>query len=325
MANLEVNLGRLRLKNPVMAASGTFACGEEASAFFDINKLGAIVTKTITLKPREGNPPPRIVETPSGMLNSIGLENKGLKGFLMDKIPYLEKLKAPVIASIAGETKSEFRRLAEGLSPLACVKALEINLSCPNIVHKGTRFKLIGQDEKAVFGIISEIRRVTKKTLIAKLSPNVTDIAVIARAAEEAGADSISLVNTFFGMAVEVDSKTPKLGNVFGGLSGPGIKPMAIKCVWDVYNAVKVPIIGIGGIMNSNDAVEFIICGASAIQIGTANFVDPEAPLGIIKGIKAYLKKRKIKSLKNLVGSLDINHAGNRVGNRVGNRRGWRG
>ena len=304
MANLKVKIRKLELKNPVILASGTAGFGKEIKDLVDINKLGAIITKTITLNKKEGNPPPRVVETPGGLLNSIGLDNDGLKDFIFEKISFLEKLKIPTVVSIAGDSLDEFIKLAEEVSKIPCVKAIEVNLSCPNVVHKGTRFSLLAQDKKAVEKIISQLRKVTEHTLIAKLSPNVTSIKEIAKAAEDAGSDAISLINTYPGMLVDISTGKPKLGGVTGGLSGPCIKPLALKCVWDAYNIVKVPIIGMGGIMDGKDAIEFMLCGASAVQVGTANFVNPRAPLEILDGIKKYMKEKKINSVKGLTGKL---------------------
>ena len=301
---LNVNIGKLRLKNPVILASGTAGFAKELNELIDVNKLGALVTKTITLKKREGNPPPRVCETPSGLLNSIGLDNDGLKNFLFEKVPYLEKPGIPIIVSISGDDISEFEKITEELSKVPCVSGIEVNLSCPNVVHQGTKFSLLAQDEKAVGKIMSRLRKSTKLTLIAKLSPNVTDIKTIAKSAEKAGSDAISLINTYPGMLVDIGTMKPKLGNVTGGLSGPAIKPLALKCVHDVYNSVSIPVIGGGGIMRAEDAVEFILCGASAVQVGTANFINPKAPIEIIKGIKKYLEEKKIKSVKSLVGKL---------------------
>ena len=306
---MEIKIGKLKLKNPVILASGTCGFGKEIEELIDVNKLGAIVTKTITPNRREGNPPPRVVETTSGMLNSIGLDNDGFKDFAFHKVPYLESLKIPVIASISANTEEAFINLTEELSRIPCVGAIEINLSCPNVIHKDTPFPLLAQDRHAVKTIVSKLRRITKTTLIPKLSPNVTDIKKIARAAEDAGADAISLVNTYPGMAVDVNTMKPFLGGITGGLSGPCIKPLALKCVWDVYNEVDIPLIGMGGIMDANDAVEFILCGASAVQVGTANFVNPKAPLEIIEGMKVYLRKKKVKNIKSLVGKLVIARA----------------
>jgi len=302
--DLAVNIGRLRLKNPVMVASGTFGCGEEYSDFFDIDELGAIVTKTITLMPRVGNSPPRTFETSSGMLNSIGLENPGLGDFLKNKAPFLKKAGTAVIASIAGNDGHEFARLAEKLDDAGCVDALELNLSCPNIKYEKARQMMIAQDAGAVEKIVKAARRSTKLTVIAKLSPNVTDIREIARTCEGSGADAVSLINTFPSMGVDIRARTPSLGNITGGLSGPAIKPIALKMVWDVYRAVDIPVIGIGGIMTSDDAIEFILCGATAIQVGTANFVNPRSSADIVKGIKRYLAATKLKGVKELVGAL---------------------
>lgn len=301
--NLNVRIGALKLKNPVMVASGTF--GESFEDFFDLDRLGAIVMKTITLKARIGNPPPRVVETASGMLNSIGLENKGLEDFIENKVPLLNRLRIPVIASIAGDDKTEFSCLAKGLDSIKRVDGLELNLSCPNIRHGNYR-GLIAQDEKAVYEVVKAVRKTTTKTLIVKLAPNVTDITSIARSAESAGADALLLINTIQAMAVDIKTRKPRLGNMTGGLSGPAIKPIALKMVWDTYNKVKIPIIGVGGIMDYKDALEFILSGASAIQVGTANFVNPAAPAEIIGGLKKYLAKNKISDITKLVGDLWI-------------------
>jgi len=301
-SNTATKIGKLELKNPVILASGTCGFGKEIEGLVDLNALGAIVTKTITLKKREGNPPPRIVETPSGMINAIGLDNDGLKDFMFEKIPYLRTLKIPVIASIAGDTLEEFMTLAREIQKSPCVKAIEVNLSCPNVIHKGTKHAILAQDGPAVEKIMSQLRKATKRTLIAKLSPNVTDIGEIARSAEKGGSDAVSLINTYPAMAVDISTMKPKLGNIIGGLSGPAIKPLALKCVRDAYRAVKIPVIGSGGIMNAEDAVEFILCGAAAVQVGTANFVDPGAPVKIADGIRKYLKEKRIDSIRELVG-----------------------
>ena len=303
MVNLSVKIGKLKLKNPVIAASGTI--GVEYKDLVDINSLGAVVMKTITLNPRTGNRPPRVAETPSGMLNSIGLENKGLVDFLENKLPVMSAAKVPIIASIAGDDGKEFAHLVRVLSKVEKIGAIELNLSCPNVRH-GTRDCLIAQDDKSTFEIVRAARKSTRATLIAKLSPNVTDIVKIAKAAEDAGADALSLVNTFFGMAVDIDTKRPLLGNVTGGLSGPAIRPIAICMVWEAYNKVKIPIIGGGGIMNYRDALEFILSGALAVQVGTVNFVDPKAPADIVAGIRRYLSKNKIKDVRRLTGALKI-------------------
>lgn len=314
MVTLEVRIGKLRLKNPVMAASGTF--GPEYGELVDINKLGAYIAKTITLNERVGNPPPRVVDTPSGMLNAIGLENKGLDDFVKNKLPKLKNIKIPIIASIAGVNAAEFGKLAKVLSRTERIAAIEINLSCPNApysprgrracpnVQHGKRDFLIAQNESATRQIVEAARKAASLTIIAKLSPNVTDITRIAKAAEEAGADAVSLINTFIGMAVDIETKRPVLGNVTGGLSGPAIKPIALRMVRETYEKVKIPIIGIGGIMDYKDAVEFILCGASAIQVGTANFVNPRASIEIIEGVKKYMAKHKISGIKELTGAL---------------------
>lgn len=301
MVNLSVRIGKLKLKNPVMVASGTF--GPEYGKIININSLGAYVAKTITLKSRTGNPPPRVAETASGMLNSIGLENKGLEDFIKNKIPLLDKIKIPLIASIAGDSDYEFKEIIKGLNRTRRVNAIELNLSCPNIKH-GSREGLTAQDESAVFEVVKTARRATNLTLIAKLSPCVTDITGIALSAEKAGADAVSLINTFPAMAVDSKTKAPLLGNITGGLSGPAIKPIALKMVWDTYKKVKIPIIGIGGIMCCEDVIEFILCGATAIQVGTATFVDPKAPIDSATGIKNYLAENKISDINKLIGRL---------------------
>jgi dihydroorotate dehydrogenase (NAD+) catalytic subunit len=299
--NLGVNIGKLKLKNPVMVASGTF--GAAYGDFIDINSLGAYVAKTVTLKARTGNKPPRITETLSGMLNSIGLENKGVDDFIANKIPELKKIKIPIIASIAGDSAEDYAELTGRLDKCGRVNAIELNLSCPNVKH-GERDGLIAQDGEAVRDAVKRSRLKTKKTLIAKLSPNVTDISKIALAAEAAGCDAISLINTFPAMAVNIETLRPALGNVTGGLSGPAIKPIALKMVRDVYKKVKIPVVGIGGIMDHKDAVEFMLCGATAIQVGTANFIDPDAPLKILDGIKGYMRTKRIAEIKNIIGGL---------------------
>jgi len=301
MPDLSVSLGRLKLANPVVVASGTFGYGEDYKDLAPLKKLGAIVTKTITLKARSGNPPPRIAETYQGMLNAIGLENPGLEVFICEKLPYLEKVGIPIVVSIAGDTPAKFAELAGALSKLKGIAALELNASCPNLGKKG----LIAQDARAIYQVVKAVKRATKLTVITKLSPNVTDITRIAKAAEAAGSDALSLVNTFFGMAVDVKTRRPKLGNITGGLSGPAIKPQALWMVRQVFQAVKIPLIGMGGIMDTQDALEFIICGASAVACGTANFVNPRATADIIEGIKKYLKETRIKSIKKLIGSLN--------------------
>lgn len=300
--NLLVKIGKLVLKNPVLVASGTFGYAEEYKDLIDINKLGAIVTKTITLKPKVGNPPPRIAETQQGILNSIGLENCGLETFIKEKLPVLKTLKTAFIVSIAGYTKEEFSKLAKRLEDEG-VRAVELNISCPNIEYRKGKLNF-SQDAKSTYAVVKEVKKSTRLTVITKLSPNVTDITEIAKATEDAGSDAISLINTLLGMAVDIDTKKPLLGNITGGLSGPAIKPVALRMVWEVYNSVRIPIIGMGGIMNTQDALEFIISGASAVSVGTANFINPKAELEILEGIKKYMKENKITDIKKLTGSL---------------------
>jgi len=303
---LEVEVGGIRMKNPVMTASGTFGYGEEFSPFIDLDKLGAMVLKGITLKPKMGNPPPRIIETPSGMLNAIGLQNVGVEMLIKEKLPHLQKFNTPVIINISGDTIEEYIELARRLGEVSKemgVAGLEVNISCPNVKKGGMVW---GTDAKATYKIINSIRKATTLPLIAKLTPNVTDIKTIAQAAEEAGADALSLINTLVGTAIDIDSRKPKLANVSGGLSGPAVKPVALWMVWQVFQTVNIPIIGMGGIMKAQDALEFIIAGARAVSIGTANLVNPKAAIEIIKGIEEYLVENKIKDINELVGSLKI-------------------
>lgn len=270
---LNIKIGRLHLKNPVMAASGTFGYAEEFRDFIDLKKLGAVVTKTITLAPRRGNPAPRTCETPAGMLNSIGLDNPGLKNFIAEKLPALKQIGAPIIVSIASEGGvEEFVRLAKRLNDIKEISAIELNISCPNI--KSTR--LISQDAQATYETVRAVRKATRKTLITKLSPNVTDITEIALAAQRGGSDAISLINTLLGMSIDIEERKPKIAAVTGGLSGPAVRPVAVRMVWEVWRKVKIPVIGMGGIMNASDALEFFIAGASAVSVGTANFVNPK-------------------------------------------------
>ncbi len=298
---LSVNIGKLKLKNPVMVSSGTFGYAEEFKDFIDLKELGAIVTKTITLNPRLGNPPPRTCETPAGMLNSIGLENPGVEGFIHEKWPLLKKIGIPVIISIASEgNPEEFIKLVSRLDKINEVAAFELNLSCPNIKVP----RLISQDHKATYEVVKSVRRATETTLIVKLSPNVTDITEIAAACEKAGADAVSLINTITGMSIDVRTKKPKIAAITGGLSGPAIRPVAVRMVWEAYQKIKIPIIGTGGIMDTLSALEFIIAGATAISVGTANFINPKAGIEIIKGLKDYLIKNKIKDTNSLIGSL---------------------
>jgi dihydroorotate dehydrogenase (NAD+) catalytic subunit len=289
MPKLETEIAGIKMKNPVMVASGTFGFGKEYAEYIDLNKLGAIVTKSITLKPREGNPPPRLVETPAGMLNSIGLENPGIEGFLAEELPFLAKFDTPIIVNIAGESIEEYAELAKILSRESTVKGLEINISCPNVKKGGMSF---GVDPKLTAEVIAQVRKsALSLPIIAKLTPNVTDITVIAKAAVEAGADALSAINTILGMAIDIETGKSRLGTLTGGLSGPAIKPIALRMVYEISHTVNVPVIGIGGIVSGQDAYEFILAGAKAVQVGTANFIDVEAPLKIIKELEAYLNK----------------------------------
>lgn len=281
---LKVEIGKMRLRNPVMAASGTFGYGEEFKDLIDLKVLGAIVTKTITLMPRPGNPMPRVCETSSGMLNAIGLQNEGVGNFIDEKLPYLSRIGTCIIVSISGDSIQEFCKLARRLDKEKAVNGIELNISCPNVKAQG----LIAQDANATHEVVKEVREVTDKTLITKLSPNVTDIVDIAQAACKGGADAVSLVNTFFGMAIDIETGRPRLGNIKGGLSGPCIKPIALRMVWDVARNISKPVIGMGGIMCAEDAIEFLLAGAKAIGIGTANLVEPGVSGEIIKGIKEY-------------------------------------
>ena len=303
---MEVEIAGIKLKNPVMTASGTFGYGQEYAPFVDLNRLGAMVLKGITLKPKMGNPPPRVIETPSGMLNAIGLQNVGVEVLIKEKLPYLKKFNTPVVINISGDTIEEYMELARRLGVVSeevGVAGLEVNISCPNVKKRGMAW---GTDAQSTYKIISSVRKATSLPLIVKLTPNVTDIKIIAQIAEEAGADAISLINTLVGMAVDIDSRKPKLANVSGGLSGPALKPVALWLVWQVFQTVNIPVIGIGGIIKVEDALEFIIAGARAIEIGTANFVNPRVTIEIIEGIEKYLIENNIKNINELVGSMKI-------------------
>ncbi|RKL63781.1 dihydroorotate dehydrogenase [Thermoanaerobacteraceae bacterium SP2] len=295
-----IDICGIPMKNPIMVASGTFSFGEEYAKFYDINKLGAIVTKGLTLEPKTGNPPPRIYETPAGILNSIGLENPGVEAFITEEWPHLSKLSIPVIANIDGDTVEDYHKIAWRLSSLEGLAALEVNISCPNVEKGGMAF---GQDPESAREVIKAVREATHLPVIAKLSPNVTSVQKIAEAAVSAGADAISLINTLLGMAIDINKKKPVFHRTFAGLSGPAVKPIALRMVWEVYKAVKVPIIGMGGITSWQDAVEFILAGASAVAVGTASFVDPLTPLHIIAGFKQYLADQGIKSIGELIGA----------------------
>ncbi|MBM4128827.1 MAG: dihydroorotate dehydrogenase [Nitrospira sp.] len=299
--DLTVTIGHLSLRNPVMTASGTFGYGEEYSEYVDLNKLGAIVVKGISLKPREGNPPPRICETPCGMLNAIGLQNVGLRKFLKEKLPYLRKFDTKVIVNVLGDTVREYVKLSEALDN-AGVDGIELNVSCPNVKRAGLLF---GTDKKTLARLVSKVRQSVKQAvLITKLSPTVSNIQEFAKIAEGSGSDAISLINTIPGMAVDIETGKPKLANITGGLSGPAIRPIAVRMVWEAYHAVKIPIIGMGGIINYGDAVEFMLAGATAVAVGTANFVNPTATISIIHGLEQYLEKKGIKSIKEIIGGM---------------------
>lgn len=302
MVNLKVKIGSIELKNPVMVASGTFGYGEEYGSYIDLNLLGAIVTKGISLKPIHGNLPPRIWETPSGLLNSIGLQNVGVNIFIKEKLPYLMGFDTKIIVNIFGTTIEGYKEVAKRLSDAKGVSAIELNISCPNVKKGGMIF---GVDPKSTKCVVSAVRKACRLPLIVKLSPNVTDIAEFARIAEGEGADAISLINTILGMAIDIETRRPRLSTVTGGLSGPAIKPIALRMVWQVANAVKLPVIGMGGISSAEDALEFILAGATAIAIGTANFFNPNVTIEIISGIGKYLTEKGIDDIKGLIGGMD--------------------
>ncbi len=299
--DLRVNIGRLKLQNPVMTASGTFGYGREFNDFVDLNRLGAIIVKGLSMEPSMGNPPPRIVETSCGMLNAIGLENIGIKAFVKDKIPFLKNFSTPVLVNIYGKTLEEYALLASFIDDIEEISGIELNISCPNVKLGGIAF---GVETKSAYQVVKIVREKTKKPLMVKLSPNVTDITAIAKAAEEGGADSLSLINTITGMAIDINTGRSRLGNITGGLSGPAIKPVALRMVWQTVQAVSIPVIGVGGIMSTEDALEFLIAGASAVQIGTANFVNPSATMEIIDGIEEFLKEKKLQKISDIIGSL---------------------
>lgn len=301
MANLKVKIGSIELKNPVMVASGTFGYGEEYSPYIDLNILGAVITKGISLHPIDGNPPPRIWETPSGMLNSIGLQNVGVKTFIKEKLPYLKGFDTKIVVNIFGTTIKEYAKVAERISATPGVDAIEVNISCPNVKKGGMIF---GIDPKSTKKVVSAVRKVCGIPLIVKLSPNVTDIAQFARITEGEGADAISLINTLLGLAIDVETKKPRLATITGGLSGPAIRPIALRMVWQVAQAVKVPVIGIGGICSAEDALEFILAGATAIAVGTANFFNPNTASEIINGINSYMTEKGIEDIKELIGGM---------------------
>ena len=301
--DLSVEIAGIKMRNPVMTASGTFGYGEEFSPYLDLQSLGAIVTKGLSLVPRAGNPMPRIIETPGGMLNAIGLQNVGIDAFIEKKIPFLKTVNTPVIVNFFGNTIDEYAELAGRLDAVSEVAAIEINISCPNVKHGGIAF---GAEPKAAFEVVKAVREATIKPLIVKLSPNVTDIVEMAQACADADADALSLINTLTGMAIDLNKRRPVLANITGGLSGPAVKPVALRMVWQVARAVKLPIIGIGGITSATDALEFLLAGATAVQIGTANFLSPGIAQKIVQDMERYLAENGIMDVKELIGALEI-------------------
>lgn len=302
MARLDVQIGDLQLKNPVTTASGTFGYGTEYADFIDLGRLGGVFVKGTTLEPRQGNDYPRMAETPSGMLNAVGLQNKGVDYFVEHLYPQIRDYDTHMMVNVSGSTIDDYVSCAEKLAVLDKMPAIELNISCPNVKEGGMAF---GTSCVSAAKVTRAVREVYPKTLIVKLSPNVTDIAEIAQAVEGEGADAVSLVNTFLGMAIDVERRKPKLSTITGGLSGPCIKPIAIRMVWQVFHAVRIPIIGMGGICNWQDAIEFILAGSTAIQVGTSNFIDPAISVKILEGIEAYLDRHQIGSVQDLVGQLD--------------------
>lgn len=303
MVDLSVEIGKLKLKNPIMTASGTFGYGEEFADFIDLNRLGGIIVKGTTLHHREGNPYPRMAETPSGMLNAVGLQNKGVDYFIEHIYPRIKDLDTRVIVNVSGSCIDDYVAVCEKLSPLDKVAAVEINISCPNVKQGGMGF---GTTCSGAESVTSAVRKAYDGTMIVKLTPNVTDITEIARAVEAAGADAVSLTNTFLGMAINVEKRKPMLSTITGGLSGPCIRPIAVRMVWQVANAVKVPVVGLGGIASGRDAIEFLLAGATAVQIGTANFVDPQVTVKAIDYIEDYLKRHQITSVRELIGGMEV-------------------
>ena len=301
--DLKVNIGGLKLKNPVMTASGTFGYADEFKELVDLNCLGAIIVKGLSLKPSMGNPPPRIIETPSGMLNAIGLENIGIDAFVKEKLGFLKELATPVLANIYGKSIEEYAELAMRIDGIEGVAGIEVNISCPNIKAGGISF---GVDPLSAYNVTKAVREATSKPVMVKLTPNVTDIAEIALSVEDAGADSLSLINTITGMLIDINTGRPKLANITGGLSGPAIKPVALRMVWQVAQKVKIPVVGVGGIITAEDALEFFIAGASAVQIGTANFINPCSTTDIIEGIEAFMMKNRIDELADIVGTIKV-------------------
>jgi dihydroorotate dehydrogenase (NAD+) catalytic subunit len=303
MADLSVNIGQLSLSNPVMTASGTFGYGKEFADFIDLSKLGGIIVKGTTLHHREGNPYPRMAETPSGMLNAVGLQNKGVDYFIEHIYPEIKDIQSRMIVNVSGSAVEDYVATAEKINELEQIPAIELNISCPNVKQGGMAF---GVSAKGCSEVVKAVREVYKKTLIVKLSPNVTDITEIARAAEASGADSVSLINTLLGMAIDAEKRRPLLSTVTGGMSGAAVKPIALRMVWQTAKAVKIPVVGLGGIMNWRDAVEFLLAGATAIEIGTANFIDPTVTVKVAEGINAYLDRHGFKSVREIIGALEV-------------------
>lgn len=303
MADLSVNIGNLCLKNPVMTASGTFGYGKEFEDFVDLEQIGGIIVKGTTLNHREGNPYPRMAETPSGMLNAVGLQNKGVDYFVEHIYPQIKDINTNMIVNVSGSDIESYVKTAERINELENIPAIELNISCPNVKQGGMAF---GVTPEGASEVVNAVRKAYDKTLIVKLSPNVTNIAEIARAVEAAGADSVSLINTLLGMAIDAEKRRPILSTITGGMSGAAVKPIALRMVWQVANAVKIPVIGLGGIMNWRDAVEFLLAGASAIQIGTANFIDPAITVKVAQGIDDYLNRHGFTSVKDIIGGLEI-------------------
>ncbi len=303
MADLTINIGNLKMSNPVMTASGTFGYGLEFQDFVDLEQIGGIIVKGTTLHPREGNPYPRMAETPMGMLNAVGLQNKGVHYFVDHIYPQIKDIRTNIIVNVSGSQVEDYAETASIVNELDNIPAIELNISCPNVKQGGMAF---GVSAHGASEVVSAVRKVYKKTLIVKLSPNVTDITEIARAAEGAGADSVSLINTLMGMAIDAEKRKPVLSTITGGMSGAAVKPIALRMVWQVAHAVKIPVIGLGGIMNWRDAVEFFLAGASAIQVGTANFIDPAVTVKIAKGIDDYLIRHNYSSIRDIIGALTV-------------------
>ncbi len=301
MVNLSVDFNGLKLKNPVLTASGTFGFGLEYSDFIELERLGGFIVKGTTLHHREGNPYPRMAETASGMLNAVGLQNKGVDYFCKETYPQLKDLNTNVLVNVSGSCIDDYSETARRVNELANIPAIELNISCPNVKEGGMAF---GTNPKSAAEVVSAVRKVYKKHLMVKLSPNVTDIVSIAKAVEDAGADSVSLVNTFLGMAIDVRTRKPKLSTITGGMSGPAIKPIAVRMVWQVAHNVNIPVCGLGGIVTADDAIEFLLAGASSIQVGTANFIYPDATIRILDGITEYCEKYGVKDISELIGGM---------------------